>query len=177
MTGNQAKAAFMGAVTPCLSKEISMTLLNDIHHLAFITADMDRLIGFYERVFEAEVTMDLTEDNLRHVFIQIGPHTVLHPFEIPGHNPPADSQPRFNRGRLDHFALNAASEEAFIEIYRRLKAEGVHIGEVVDMGAILLFTFCDPDNGEQEVAWIKPGQHDENSLLRKNWTTVDLLPA
>jgi catechol 2,3-dioxygenase-like lactoylglutathione lyase family enzyme len=25
-------------------------LLNDIHHLTFITADMDRLVAFYERV-------------------------------------------------------------------------------------------------------------------------------
>jgi hypothetical protein len=28
-------------------------LLDDLHHLAFLTADMDRLIGFYTRVFEA----------------------------------------------------------------------------------------------------------------------------
>jgi len=29
-----------------------MQLLNDINHLTFITADMDRLIAFYKRVFE-----------------------------------------------------------------------------------------------------------------------------
>jgi predicted enzyme related to lactoylglutathione lyase len=34
-----------------------MQLLNDINHLTFLTADMDRLIAFYERVFEAPVTI------------------------------------------------------------------------------------------------------------------------
>jgi catechol 2,3-dioxygenase-like lactoylglutathione lyase family enzyme len=28
-----------------------MGLLNDINHLTFITADMDRLIAYYDRVF------------------------------------------------------------------------------------------------------------------------------
>ena len=41
-----------------------MPLLNDIHHLTFITADLDRLIGFYERIFEARVTVDLEEEDL-----------------------------------------------------------------------------------------------------------------
>ena len=86
-----------------------MQLLNDIHHLTFVTADMDRLISFYERIFEARVTVDLEEEGLRHAFIEVGPHTVLHPFEISGLEPPA-YQPMFKRGRLDHFALNAASE-------------------------------------------------------------------
>jgi catechol 2,3-dioxygenase-like lactoylglutathione lyase family enzyme len=95
-----------------------LPLLNDIHHLTFITADLDRLIGFYERVFEARVTVDLEEEGLRHAFIEVGPHTVLHPFQVPGVEP-LGSQPVFQRGRLDHFALNAASEEAFRELHRR----------------------------------------------------------
>ena len=35
-----------------------MALLDDLHHLAFITGDMDRLIAFYHRVFDARVTFD-----------------------------------------------------------------------------------------------------------------------
>ena len=151
-----------------------MALLNDIHHLTFVTADMDRLISFYERVFDAKVTLDMTEENLRHAFIQVGPHTVLHPFQIPGVQPPTDPQQMFRRGRIDHFALNAASEAAFTEIYRRVKAEGVRVGDVIDMGSILLFTFTDPDQGEQEVAWVKPDVPVENSLQRKDWSTVQI---
>ena len=100
-----------------------MQLLNDIHHLTFLTADMDRLIDFYARVFGARVTVDLEEEGLRHAFIEIGPHSVLHSFQVPGVEPPG-AQPMFERGRLDHFALNAATEEAFREAGRRLVEEG-----------------------------------------------------
>ena len=132
-----------------------MTLLEGIHHLTFVTADMDQLIAFYERVFDAHVTLDLREEGIRHVFINVGPTTVLHPFEVPGIEPPG-SLPMFQRGRLDHFALNATSEEAFRELHRRVLAEGRDSGEVIDMGLLLLFNFTDPDDGQHEVVWWKP---------------------
>ena len=150
-----------------------MQLLNDIHHLTFVTADMDRLVSFYERVFDAEVVLDLEEEGLRHTFIKVGPHTVLHPFQIPGVEPPGE-QPMFQRGRLDHFAFRAASEEAFREIYRRVMAEGRDDGVVTDMGSILLFTFTDPDQGRHEVAWVKPDVPVDQGIVRSEWTTVDM---
>jgi hypothetical protein len=76
---------------------------------------MDRLLGFYEGIFDARVTFDRVEEvppRRRHAFIEIGPDTVLHPFEVEGVQPP-EREPTFGRGRLDHFALNAASEETF----------------------------------------------------------------
>ena len=48
-----------------------MALVNDVHHIAFLTADMDRLISFYARIFDARVTLDV-EDPVRHAFIEIG---------------------------------------------------------------------------------------------------------
>ena len=104
-------------------KEAKVRLLNGIHHLTFVTSDMDRLIAFYGRVFGARVTVDLEEEGLQHAFIEVGPHTMLHPFEVPGPEPPGPL-PMFQRGRLDHFALSAASEEAFWELRRRLVAPG-----------------------------------------------------
>ena len=151
-----------------------MQLLNGIHHLTFVTSDMDWLIAFYERVFEARVTVDLEEEGLRHAFIAVGPHTVLHPFQVPGVDPPG-SQPMFGRGRLDHFALNAASEEAFREILRRVVAEGAGDGTVTDMGSLLNFGFTDPDEGEHEVVWVKPNVPVEAGLRRAGWTTLEML--
>jgi len=148
-------------------------LLNDIHHLTFITADLDRLIAFYERVFEARVTVDLEEDGLRHAFIEVGPHTVLHPFHVPGVEPPV-GQPMFHRGRLDHFALNAASEPAFREVRRRLVAEGASDGRVTDMGSLLNLGFTDPDQGRHEVIWVKPDVPVGTGLRRVEWRMVDL---
>ncbi len=149
-----------------------MPLLDDLHHLAFLTADMDRLIGFYRRVFDAEVKVDLEEEGLRHALIAVGPHTLLHPFQIPGIEPPCP-QPMFQRGRLDHFALNATDEEAFRDMRRRIVAEGAGDGVVTDLGALLSTTFTDPDGGEHEVVLVKPGVPLEASL-RRNWKTIEM---
>ncbi len=59
-----------------------MGLVEGIQHLTFLSEDLDRLAGFYGRVFEAEKTLDLTEEGFRHVFLKVGPATVLHPFQI-----------------------------------------------------------------------------------------------
>jgi catechol 2,3-dioxygenase-like lactoylglutathione lyase family enzyme len=153
-----------------------MQLINDINHLTFVTADMDRLISFYERIFNAETFFDKVEGNgaVRHAFIKLGPNSTLHPFEITGVNPPGE-QPIFERGRLDHFALNATSEEAFHEMRRRLIAEGATTGEVTDMGAVWILTFSDPDLGQHEIAWEVPGTtYQDDGLLRENWTIVEM---
>ena len=153
-----------------------MALLKDLHHMTFLTADMDRLISFYERIFEARVTLDREEDGVRHALIQIGPHTALHPFEVPGVAVPG-RQPIFERGRLDHFALNAASEEAFREIRRRLVAEGANATEgglVTDMGSVLSFSFHDPDDGWHEVMWVKPDAAEQGVKGSSEWKMIDL---
>lgn len=151
-----------------------MALLNGIHHLTTLTADLDRLIGFYTRVFDARVTLDLEEDGLRHAFIELGPATVLHPFQVPGVEVPQHPIPMFQRGRLDHLALNSASEEAFRELRRRVVAEGASDGDVIDMGSLLNFGFRDPDGASHEVVWVKPDIPVERGIRRVAWTTVDL---
>ena len=153
-----------------------MALVDGLHHLAFVTADLDRLISFYERVFDARVTLDRADGGLRHAFIEIGPGTVLHPFEVSGVEVPG-RQPMFQRGRLDHFALNAPSEEAFREIRRRLVAEQAHATEdglVTDMGSMLSISFHDPDDAWGEVMWIKPGLEDEPPGSPGEWQMIDL---
>ena len=147
-----------------------MSLVNNIHHLTFVTEDMDRLIAFYKRIFDANVTLDLTEGPVRHVFIEVGDRTVLHPSQLPDASPPG-FLPMFQRGRLDHFALNASSEEAFREIHRRVVSEGRDDGVVIDMGLMLLFSFTDPDNGLHEVVWWKPnGNHD--GIMQEDWKYI-----
>ena len=134
---------------------------------------MDRLIGFYERVFGAPVIEDMEEEGLRHAFIEVGPGTLLHPFQIPGIKPPG-RQEIFQRGRLDHFAFNVASEEAFWQVRRRVVAEGAGDGLVTDMGPLLTFSFTDPDEGWHEVVWSKPGAPVAKGSERANWRTVEM---
>ena len=44
-------------------------LVDGVHHVTFLTEDMDRLLAFYVRVFDdAEGNLDMTEEGLRHAF-------------------------------------------------------------------------------------------------------------
>jgi catechol 2,3-dioxygenase-like lactoylglutathione lyase family enzyme len=151
-----------------------MQLVDGVHHLTFLTEDMDRLVAFYECVFDAEVTLDMTEEGARHTFIKVGPTTVLHPFQLlEGPEPPPPS-PMFTRGRLDHFALLAPNEEAFRELRRRIEAEDAADGDVRDMGSLWIMGYFDPDGAAHEVMLQRTDQVDEEKIKRANWTTVDL---
>jgi catechol 2,3-dioxygenase-like lactoylglutathione lyase family enzyme len=156
-------------------KTLAMRLVDGVHHVTFLTEDVDRLTAFYENVFEATKTLDLTEEGVRHVFLEIGPATVLHPFQILASPtlPPAPGT-MFDRGRLDHFALLAPSEEAFRELRRRIESEGAADGDVRDMGTMWIMGFHDPDGFYAEVIWRKPGLPDAETLERAGWKAVDL---
>ena len=118
--------------------------------------------------------LDLEEEGLRHAFIELGPNTLLHPFQMPGVEVPQGAMPIFGRGRLDHFGLNAGSLQAFRELRDRAVADGASDGVVTQIGPTLSFSFSDPDGAEHEVLWNKPGVPIDDSVRRANWTTVDL---
>jgi catechol 2,3-dioxygenase-like lactoylglutathione lyase family enzyme len=151
-----------------------MELVEGVHHVTFLTEDIDRLTRFYERVLDARKTLDMTEEGLRHVYVEVAPTTVLHPFQFI-HGPPLPPAPgtMFHRGRLDHFALRAPTEDAFREIRRRVEAENAADGEVRDMRSMWIMGFHDPDGFYVEVIWHKPVA-DAETLERASWTTVDL---
>jgi catechol 2,3-dioxygenase-like lactoylglutathione lyase family enzyme len=150
-------------------------LVDGIHHVTFLTEDIERLSAFYERVLDAKKTLDMTEEGVRHIFLEVGSSTVLHPFEILA-GPPLPEAPgtMFQRGRLDHFAFQAPSEAAFREIRRRAESEGVADGAVRDMKTMWIMAFNDPDGFYVEVIWRKPGLPDSDTLPRAAWTTVEV---
>ena len=139
-----------------------------LNHVATLTNDAARLHAFYEEVFEAEVVRDGPEVDdaaVRLSVVMIGPHTELNVFQIDG-NTEADRQvPMFGRGRLDHFALQAASLSAFETIRDRLMARGACDAFVTDFGPVLSLFFRDPDGLEAEVVVsnpdAKPGVHNK----------------
>jgi hypothetical protein len=85
-----------------------------------------------------------------------------------------ENMPMFERGRLDHVALHASSENAFRELRRRLVEAGATDGLVTDMGSLLIFTFSDPDGADHEVVWPKPDVTADQTLRREAWTTAVL---
>jgi catechol 2,3-dioxygenase-like lactoylglutathione lyase family enzyme len=152
-----------------------MGLVEGVHHVTWLTEDLDRLVAFYERVIDARKTLDMTEEGVRHVYLEVGPTTVVHPFQfLDGPAPPSAPGTMFRRGRLDHFALWASSKEAFLEIRRRVEAEDAADGDVRDMKAMWIMGLNDPDGFYVEVIWHKPGVPDHETLPRADWTTVEL---
>ena len=134
-------------------------LLSGVNHVAVLTQDTERFHTFYREVFDATVFADQMISEGGHEgrlsFVTIGPHTQINLFEVPV--PPPDHTPMFGRGPIDHFGLQAASQEAFDEIRRRLIERGATDGFVTDFGVAISLFFIDPDGLEGEVLLDKPG--------------------
>jgi catechol 2,3-dioxygenase-like lactoylglutathione lyase family enzyme len=126
-------------------------VLAGFDHVAVLTADLDRFVGFYRDVFGAEVEGGLTEDGIEMVVLRIGPTSELNVFRIDGNDEAARQTPMFGRGRLDHFALRAVSLEQFDEIRSELIERGCTDGFVTDFGHVLSVFFRDPEGLELEV--------------------------
>jgi catechol 2,3-dioxygenase-like lactoylglutathione lyase family enzyme len=126
-------------------------LLDGINHVAVLTKDTDRLHAFYRDMFDATIFSDQEIDGGRLSFIEIGPKTHLNVFEVEGNTEAERQTPMFGRGRIDHMGLEAASQEAFDEIRRRLIERGATDGFVTDFGAAISLFFVDPDGLEGEV--------------------------
>ena len=126
-----------------------------------------RFHPFYREVFDATVFADqvVSEGGQegRLSFVTVGPHTQLNVFELPveppNHTPMFGRGPvdHIGRGPVDHIGLEAASQEAFDEIRRRLIERGSTDGFVTDFGVALSLFFIDPDGLEGEVLLDKPG--------------------
>ncbi len=132
-------------------------LLDGVNHVAILTKDTQRLVRFYQEVFDATVSGQVQAgEGALLTFIDIGPSAELNVFEVKGNTEAERQTPMFDRGRIDHLGLQAASLEAFDTIRDRLTARGATDGFVTDFGAILSLFFCDPDGLEGEVCVANP---------------------
>jgi catechol 2,3-dioxygenase-like lactoylglutathione lyase family enzyme len=132
-------------------------LLDGINHVAVLTADTDRFVRFYRDMFDATVDGEMRSgDGLRLTLVKVGATSELNVFEITGNDQAARQVPMFERGRLDHLGLQAASLDAFDTIRDRLVAAGASEGFVTDFGAVLSLFFRDPDGLEGEVCVTNP---------------------
>lgn len=134
-----------------------MPLTSGINHVASVTADLDRLVEFYERVFEAEVRAEVEEGPVRHALIDLGGGMTLHPFQIAG-RPPDEAAEMFQRGHLDHVALNVDNVGTFEVLRRRLVDCGASDGTATDFGMVRTVAYRDPDGWWGEIAHWKGGE-------------------
>jgi catechol 2,3-dioxygenase-like lactoylglutathione lyase family enzyme len=133
-------------------------LVTGFNHVATVTRDMDRLVAFYQEVFDATPIFDLVAPGLelRHVGLDVG-GSFIHAWEADQDTTGVFPQEMFRRGRLDHLALAARDEEALEVLRRRLVEQGACEGNVTDFGSILSVWFTDPDGMELEVCAFRAG--------------------
>ncbi len=135
-----------------------MPITAGAHHLTLFTSDLDRLVRFYEQMFDAVTRYDIEETGpnggtLRHALIDLGGGFSLHPFQMPTPTQyEAGSMEMGKRGHIDHVALRVEDEDGLQEVRRRLFLAGASDGLLTDFGVLRLVTFKDPDGMEGEVA-------------------------
>lgn len=160
-----------------------MSGLSGVNHIAFLTSDLSRLAAFYEEMFGAAKVVDLpipeSEGAGRHALISIGAAASLHAFEFSRISPPP-AAPMFQRGRIDHFALNVSDAETFEQLRTKLLSRGHTDGTVTDFGVMRVLTFTDPDGHSIELAhWVggvAPGEIDP-SIASDEQRTAQRLAA
>ena len=134
-----------------------------VHHLAFVTPDMDATVRFYVGVLGMPLQATLMAGPMRHYFFGIGPDMTVAFFEIPGaptFKKGAGSPPEFAI-QFDHLSIGVDSEDELLALRERIAAAGSEVTEVVDHGIMRSIYF-----------------HDNNGLaLEASWWTVEVAGA
>ena len=149
-------------------------LTRGFNHVAVLTGDLERFIEFYTSIFDAELLAALIDEpGMRMAGVRIGELAEFNVFEKAGNTEHERQVPMFERGRLDHIAIDAASMEAFETIRDRLIERGASDGFVTDFGPILSCFYRDPDGLESEVCvgnpdWV-PGTFNEPGTPSKRF--------
>lgn len=131
-----------------------MPIASGINHVATLTSDMGRTVGFYEQVFEAVVTHEVarTDDHPWMKVVDLGGGAALNVFEVPGDSIVGDRRRIGGRGAVDHFGIAVESRAVLERVRDRLGPAGAQeVGEVQPLGGLLSVFFRDPDGLELEV--------------------------
>ena len=130
-----------------------MPITTGLNHVATITADLDRLVRFYQDVFGAEITFEMqqTDDHPRMIILDLGGGAALNAFEVPAESIIGDRRRQGGRGPIDHYALAVDSRSTLEGVRDRLVDAGADIGEIQRLGSELSLFFRDPDGMELEV--------------------------
>lgn len=128
------------------------------NHVATLTSDLDRTVGFYTGVFGASVTheMEARDDHPRMVILDLGGDAALNVFEVPADEIIGDRRRQGGRGAIDHYALAVDSVATLEDVRDRLAKAGADIGEIQQLGDVWSLFFRDPDGMELEVCCPEP---------------------
>jgi catechol 2,3-dioxygenase-like lactoylglutathione lyase family enzyme len=135
-----------------------MPISTGFNHVATLTKDLDRLVRFYQDVFDAEITFQMDEwsDHPRMTIIDLGGGAALNIFEVPEEEIIGDKTRQGHRGAIDHYGVAVDSLATLEKVRDRLVAAGAEIGEIQRLGSDWSLFFRDPDGMELEVCSLAP---------------------
>ncbi len=131
-----------------------MPLTTGFNHVATLTTDMDRTVGFYQQVFDGNVTFEMAkrDDHPWMKIVDIGGGAALNIFEVPAEEIIGERRRQGGRGAIDHYALAVESRAALEALRERLSAsDAQEVGTIQPLGHELSLFFRDPDGMELEV--------------------------
>ena len=144
---------FAPGAPPCSRDDLPMTISTGFNHVATITADLDRLVGFYEQAFGAVKTFEMKAegDHPRMAILEVGGGAAMNIFEVAAESIIGDRRAMGGRGPIDHFAIAVDSLTTLEAARDRLVEAGAEIGEIQVLGDMWSLFFRDPDGMELEV--------------------------
>jgi len=130
-----------------------MPIIAGFNHVATLTPNMERTVGFYRDAFGAEVTFEMDEhgDHPRMVILDLGGGAALNVFEVSPEDIIGDQRSQGHRGAIDHFGLAVDSLATLEQVRDRLVGAGAEIGEIQRLGSEWSLFFRDLDGMELEV--------------------------
>lgn len=130
-----------------------MPFSTGFHHVATVTAGLDRVVAFYQTIFDARIALEMaaTEDHPRMVILDLGAGSALNVTERPAGTVVGDRSSQAVAVRIDHYGIAVASREDLTEIRDRLVTAGTDVGEIQRLGDSWSLFFRDPDGMELEV--------------------------
>jgi catechol 2,3-dioxygenase-like lactoylglutathione lyase family enzyme len=131
------------------------TLLSGLNHVVVLTADLDRLCGFYTEVFGIEAVDAPAPPGTRVALLRISATAGFNIWEVPDSAHTRGSATMLERGHIDHIAFEAPNALALDEVRRRLIERGASDGHVSDYGAVVCVPFTDPDGMATEICWTR----------------------
>lgn len=135
-----------------------MPISTGFNHVATLTKDLDRLVAFYQDVFDATITFEMQQqpDHPRMTIIDLGGGAALNIFEVPQDEIIGDKTRQGHRGAIDHYGVAVDSRATLETVRDRLVAAGADIGEIQRLGSDWSLFFRDPDGMELEVCSLNP---------------------
>ncbi len=139
---------------------MKQTRFTGFHHLAFVTADMDRTVRFWRDLLGMRLVYTQGRVGYRQYFFQVAGASLISFFEWPDaeminyrRHGAAPESPRV----FDHISIGVENRERLMEIANELAEADFPVSDIIDHGFILSIYAYDPNRLPIEFSCNVPG--------------------